>query len=158
MALPRRVQRLLAWVCLGAFLAANTPTASVAAHLLATLLAGAEISGTASHGRFLPAETTAPGSIEGRMKEQCRACLEPAEDAEDYDFCGPCCPNCPKGPCGSKCPIPGGCATCNVAKVPCATPPTHFIRSEAALDAAEGEPTSFYTPPSAGHLIRPPRA
>src|SRR5436305_681108 len=109
MALPRCVQRLLVWVCLGAFLAANTPTASAAAHLLATLLAGGEVSGTASHERLLPAEATAPGSKEGRTKEPCRACLETAEDAEEQGLCRPGCPHCPHGPCGPKCPIPGGC-------------------------------------------------
>jgi hypothetical protein len=67
------------------------------------------------------------------------------------------CPNCPKSPLAPKCPCPGGCALCNVAKVPCHIRAHVFTSAAACQEASAPELTSFYTPPAVGRLIRPPR-
>lgn len=161
MAMRRQVQRLLACVCLGAFLTANTPTASEAARLLVVLLAGDDCLGAAHDMRPHPANSTAEGSTDGLVEVRSTACLGPAADPDGWDLCCSCghgCPCCPKGPCEPKCPIPGGCANCNNAKVPCHVSARGIIYTVACLDAGVPEPTILYTPPSAGRLIRPPRS
>lgn len=161
MAMRRQVQQLLACVCLGAFLAANTPTASEAARLFLALLTGDEGLEAARDVRLLPADPTAEGLTDGLAEALSTTCLGPAEGPDGRDLCcpsGPGCPCCPKEPCGPKCPIPGGCATCNIAKIPCHVPARRITCTVACLDAGVPEPTSLYTPPSAGCLIRPPRS
>jgi hypothetical protein len=129
----RKWLRLIAWVGLGAFLA-NTPAG---AHLLSALLIGDESRPHACGEQHSPASETL--AEHGRVP------------------CSPGCPDCPKSPFAPKCPCPGGCALCNVAKVPCHIPFHDFTCAVVCQEAAVLELTSFYTPPTAGRLIRPPR-
>jgi hypothetical protein len=126
--------RLIAWVGLGVFLA-NTPAG---ARLFSILLIGDESRPHVCGEQHSPAVETQ--AEHGRVP------------------CGPDCPDCPKSPFAPKCPCPGGCALCNVAKVPCHIPSYDFTCAAASCQGA-GVPelTSFYTPPAAGRLIRPPR-
>ncbi len=130
----RKWLRLIAWVGLGAFLA-NMP---VAAHLLSALLID-------------------DGSLPHVCGQQHSPAAETLAEHERVP-CSPDCPDCPKSPFTPKCPCPGGCALCNVAKVPCHIPSQHFTCAVACQRAGVPELTFFYTPPAAGRLIRPPRA
>jgi hypothetical protein len=131
----RKWLRLIAWAGLGAFLA-NTPSA---ARLLSPLLIGDDCLAHVCGEQHSPATETL--AEHGRVP------------------CRPACPDCPKSPFAPKCPCPGGCALCNVAKVPCHVPAHDFTGSAAACqDGGIPELTSFYTPPAVDRLIRPPRA
>jgi hypothetical protein len=124
----RKLLRLIALVGLAAFLA-NTPAA---ARLFSAFLISNE---------SLP-----------------HVCGQQHSPAEHGVPCGSRCPDCPKSPFAPKCPCPGGCALCNVAKVPCHVPAHDFTGPAAACqDDAIPELTTFYTPPAVGRLIRPPR-
>jgi hypothetical protein len=130
----RKWLRLIAVVGLAAFLA-NTPAG---ARLFSAFLIGDESRPHVCGQRHSPAETLAE---HGRAPCDLR------------------CPDCPKSPFAPKCPCPGGCALCNVAKVPCHVPAHDFTGpATACQDDAVPELTSFYTPPAVGRLIRPPRA
>jgi hypothetical protein len=74
--------------------------------------------------------------------------------------CSPSCPDCPDGSDGPRCPCscPDGCAMCNAAKVPCLAHPVCVSSSAGCLGDALPEPTSTYSSPCAGRVIRPPRA
>jgi len=133
LAIRRNWLRLIALVGLGAFLA-NTPAA---ARLFTVILIGNESRPHVCDEQHSPAAETLPEH--GRAP------------------CCPGCPDCPKSPFAPKCPCPGGCALCNVAKVPCHIPSYDFTCAAACQEAGLPELTSFYTPPAAGRLIRPPR-
>jgi len=150
-----RWHRLVACVGLAAFLAAN----ALASTSAATHPGVAPRDGGVKQ---VPATLTAEGSAascchcgndEGRVGKISAA-------SQDHGCCpsGPCCPESPKRPFTPKCPCPGGCAYCNVAKVPCTTPAARFT-SPASCCVWNNVPelASFYTPPSTGSLIRPPR-
>jgi hypothetical protein len=77
------------------------------------------------------------------------------------DLCSPCCPDCPDCPKdsdGSKCPCPGGCALCNVAKVPHRTPAICLPCVSACFESRLPCLSLIYTAPFSGRLSRPPRA
>ncbi len=129
----RKWLRLIAWISLGTFLA-NTPAA---VHWINALLIGHEMQPHDCGQQHSPVKTLA----EHRNR-----------------LCRSGCPDCPKSPFAPKCPCPGGCALCNVAKVPCHLPPYDLTGPTAACpDDAVAEIVFSYTPP-AGRLIRPPRA
>jgi hypothetical protein len=136
LAMRRKWLRLVVWVGLAAFLA-NTPAA---ARLFSDfLICDESLPHVVYDERHSPAAETR--AEHGRAP------------------CGPGCPDCPKSPFAPKCPCPGGCALCNVAKVPCHIPAHDFTCAVAPFqEASVPELTSFYTPPIAGRLIRPPRA
>ncbi len=158
----RKRLRLVACVSLAAFLVANTHAATAfAAHLLALHpeVGHAHEAAAAKH----------PASAHQEVMPQLPGCRHSPKhvsrgvDTSDADAdrddhpCSPCCPDCPPRPCGSKCPCPGGCALCNVAKVPHVVPVACPPASAPCLEASPPEPHVFYTPPPTGRLIRPPR-
>jgi len=65
------------------------------------------------------------------------------------------CPCCPKGP---PCPVPGGCAICNIAKVPCLATALLALLPPLCAGASLIESPPLYLPPSGDELIRPPRS
>lgn len=67
------------------------------------------------------------------------------------------CPCCPKGPGGNPCHLPGGCAYCNVAKIPCVVEPSASLEGCVCLGEACCELPILYISPSGGSLIRPPK-
>ena len=141
--MPRKWSRLVALVSLVAFLAANTHAGAVLTRLTTAPSAPEHDDSAAESG---------PSTCCHCHDETPEATT--AQTADDRCPSGPECPHCPKGP---TCPCPGGCATCNVAKVPCCVPPPNFSVAEVFLgDSPEALP-SFYSPPAAGSLIRPPR-
>ena len=149
----RKRLRLVACVSLVAFLVTNTHAGtSFAAHLLA---AHSELGH--SH-EAASVKHSASAQQEGKPERpDCRHNSGADGDQDDCP-CGPSCPDCPKGPCGPKCPCPGGCALCNVAKVPHVVPVACLPASSPCLGASLPEPHVFYTPPPTGRLIRPPRS
>lgn len=128
--------RLVAGLCLAAFVVANACTSIVlAAHF--------------DH----PAPTT-PGSP---CAVHCHD--EAAAHDDEAQPIGDChCPHCPQTPCPPKCPCPGGCILCSVAKLPCLLAGASFDLSSPCLGESLTEPPLPYTPPFSGTLIRPPRA
>lgn len=159
----RKRLRLVACVSLVAFLVANTHAGTaLAAHLLAahSELGHARDAAAAKHPASAQQEVKPerPGCCHGQ-KHTNRA-GDGSEGVGDQDDCpcAPSCPDCPKGPCGPKCPCPGGCALCNVAKIPHVAPVASLPASAPCLGASLPEPHVFYTPPPAGRLIRPPRS
>ena len=150
----RKRPRLVALVSLVAFLAANTHASAVFTRL------------TARSVRQLSMAMENGGSSAASDRSSCCHCRKAAPVATnptsstmagDEDASGPCGPDCPDCHKGPTCPCPGGCASCNVAKVPCFAPPPNFAIVEAFLGDSTEAPPSFYTPPSAGCLARPPR-
>jgi hypothetical protein len=146
--MPRKWLRLIAWVSLAAFLATNTYAGTAAAvHL------------TPSAPRTNPATVPAPAA-DDEVTPCCKHCAKKARDAYPParaepapDPCpdGPCCP---KGPC---CPCPGGCALCNVVKVPCLAPSVPFLFAAPCLGDRPGEAAPLYTSPFHERLTRPPK-
>src|SRR5437764_14896121 len=67
------------------------------------------------------------------------------------------CPCCPSGPDKDSCPCPGGCALCNVAKVPCLEAPAFFPPVSTCVDDSLLEELFCHVPPFCDGLIRPPR-
>jgi len=55
------------------------------------------------------------------------------------------------------CPCPGGCAYCNVAKVPCPLPAAAVSQWTECAGPSRAEAPSPYFPPCSGTLLRPPR-
>ena len=144
-------QRLVACLGLVAFVAANTH----AAVAVAAALSPAELR--------LPSKSAPAKKSAASRHTSCRHCGKSGA-AKDAAAVGrgdaPCTdrPNCPDCPHGPSCPCPGGCAACNVAKVPCFSTAPSLALEDACLGASPEAPPSFYSPPSAGRLIRPPRA
>ena len=141
--MPRRWSHLIALVSLVAFLAANTH---------ASLALGANRSAH-THSAESGIHCCHCGeATEIESDDAAEGCESP-----HYSPSTPCesnCPECPKGPC---CPCPGGCAACNVAKVPCFFPSLGFGVAVACLGDCHQESPPLYTPPLAGRLVRPPR-
>lgn len=80
----------------------------------------------------------------------------PCQDSDDP--CDDSCPCCPTAPGGKPCHIPGGCAYCSVAKIPCLAEMPLCHDADACFGEARSDLPVFYTPPSCGGLIRPPKS
>jgi len=136
----RKWLRLLVCVNVTTFLVANTHAGSVAA---ARLLAP-QHAGHVSHSR----EHSEPCS-------HCAGHASLASTTPDEEEDGtPSCPGCPDGP---KCPCPGGCALCSIAKVPHSTPGICLTCPSTDFEIRLPDPSPIYTSPFASRLIRPPR-
>jgi hypothetical protein len=122
--------RLIASVCLAAFVVANTHANTAVAIFLQA---------HACHGQDYAAHS----------EDSC-----PCDD----DSSDPSCPCCPKGPSDHSCPCPGGCVFCSVAKVPCVHVPVFTGLEARCLGEEVSETPSLYAPPVCGELMRPPRA
>ena len=158
----RRWQRLVVCVSLVAFLVANThASASIAAHLLALQTADGPTNRSASSLHDASAYATDSSAERPRchcLKHKSRTAEALNTPRNLHGPCGPSCPDCPKGPSAPKCPCPGGCALCNVAKVPHATPVPCLPCSDTCIETRLPDPSLIYTPPFSGRLIRPPRS
>jgi hypothetical protein len=115
-ALHRLRLRLIVFVSLASYLFANTNLSVVAADGIRLL--GSQLSGSDA---ATPSQSKSTGRKNHRCKH-CRSCEQvpasttPKTPNERTPRGCPCCPTGSDG-----CPIPGGCATCNVAKAPCLT-------------------------------------
>ena len=131
--------RLIGWLGLVAFLVANPHTSTAIAACFAP-------------PRQSPAVQLEPAGA----RRCCKHCANKARSrtpapAKDR----PSCPCCPKGP---ACPLPGGCAQCNVAKVPCPAPPAFHLAAVSLSGEGPSEAPPLYDPPFSGRLSRPPKA
>ncbi len=67
-------------------------------------------------------------------------------------------PACPGSrPCCPLCPVPGGCALCNLTKVPCLVPPLVFPAADPLLGGTTCDPAPLYASPFCGRLTPPPK-
>ncbi len=69
---------------------------------------------------------------------------------------GPSCPCCPRQ--DRSCPVPGGCAMCNIAKALCLAPLFSLDSSTPIFIGYVVEYTFAHLPPFCDGLIRPPKA
>lgn len=68
-------------------------------------------------------------------------------------------PKCPNCPCdGKHCPVPGGCASCNPAKVPCLLPPSLIGQSTELVGVLDFCHDFMFLPPFLDSQVRPPRS
>jgi len=155
--------RLVVCVSLMAFLAANTPAGiTLVLHLLAGQTPAAD--DPRSHCDLAHShEEEVTDDSESLTcctcgEDKARSCQASQHPEERDTPCGPSCPACPGSPSDPKCPCPGGCALCSVAKVPCVVPSVCVTCSAPCLGANSLEPHPVYTSPFTGRLIRPPRA
>ena len=150
--------RLLACVNVATFLVANTHVgASIAGHL-------SPRTGTSTSQTDCRSACGSPG--DDPHKHGASSCCHRPEDesqtseasevAQDQSR-APCCPDCPDRPFSPKCPCPGGCPSCNVAKVPCLLSASCVTVSSCCLGDSVTEPPTCYTPPFSGRMRRPPR-
>jgi hypothetical protein len=155
----RKLRSLVTCVSLVAFFAANTHAGTAIAACLSTNRAGGEFSLAKEH-------STAEGATGEHSGRLC--CHEEGDndaDVVEHDEHGPCdsscpdsnCPDCPKSPGHSKCPCPGGCALCSVAKVPCPVAAACQVFEIPCLGASVAHAETPYTPPFCDVMLRPPR-
>ena len=158
MNMRRKWQRLGVCVSLAAFLVVNTPASSaIAAHLFAPRPSDWQTtSGRCPTPAVLVGDKTTHSDCCHCSKHKKRIVAEIV--CKQASRCRPDCPDCPKGPSAPKCPCPGGCALCNVAKVPHIVPTTCPPCSLICYGTNLVESTFIYTPPFYGRMIRPPRA
>ncbi len=162
--MPRWCLRLVSCLSLVAYLLANT-------HLNLALAACAPPACTGKAANKAEDETdTKPAT------NKCQHCAKhnPASPHKEiqakgklaqHDPACPGCPDCPSGPScpccphqDPSCPVPGGCALCNIAKAPCLTPLFALDASAPLFIGYVVEYTSAHVPPFCDELTRPPRA
>jgi hypothetical protein len=145
--------RLIVFVSLASYLLANTNLNVVAA-------AGIRLLGS----QFLASDEATPirSKGTGRKNHRCKHCrgceqVPASTTSKTPDERTPRgCPCCPTGSDG--CPIPGGCAMCNVAKAPCLTMhPSCDPRSEILCELVPDLHLVYDSPPR-DESPRPPRA
>lgn len=139
--MSRSLLRLVTWVSLAGYLLANT-------HIS---LAVAMIRFDSCPDRERPAKP--------KKQRGCCHCAQKSVSPEKKQQTSrsdvPCCPDCPRD--GRQCPIPGGCALCNVAKTSCLDPlPTPHLGPSPIIERVP-ESTYSYLQPCAEGVIRPPR-
>lgn len=146
--MSKRWLRLVGFLAVGAYLLANSHANVVFAFF-----------GQQNKCDFTHQHETTPG---------CQHCAAPASEDTDADNCQPeqtCaegCPGClpPGHGCpqdGQKCPVPGGCALCNMAKAPCLTLLPIADMTLFPLVGFVCEDPFVYASPCSDGLIRPPR-
>lgn len=150
--MTRQWLRLIAWSSLVALVAANP---GVAAALAASLRPDLPRSAR-------PCDLATAPAHPGGPRAKCKHCAKKMQDApssgsraalhEGQSPCGPSCPGCP------SCPVPGGCAHCNLAKVPCLPPAPSGPAATHVVVYALAEAAAIYTSPSLRGLSRPPKA
>jgi hypothetical protein len=145
-------QRLVACISLVAFLAANTHAGTAIAASVA-----ARPAGKPGHVANAKGKKASRRSCCHCVKDKDRRIPDAPRD-HGNDPCSPSCPDCPKGPGDSKCPCPGGCALCSVAKVPCPVVAASPIHEAPCLEGSVTEIEPSYLSPAIRTLIRPPRA
>ncbi|HTU20938.1 MAG TPA: hypothetical protein VMG10_22995 [Gemmataceae bacterium] len=128
--MTRKWTRLIAWVALGVFLIAD--------------------------GRAI-AHPCLPSSLHHNHEASCTQadCDSCHETALHED--SPTCPCHDSDAPNSSCPNPGGCAYCNIAKVPLTVPSLPAPPPSDSLEQCFGEAPLVYLSPFCGRLIRPPR-
>ena len=148
--------RLVACVSLVAILVAPSHAGMAAARLLTAPPSAGHPSAPA-HGEPHPSdgESTCASCCHGAVGH-CRAAAAPRDQSRTP--CDPDCPHCPRGPFPPKCPCPGGCALCSVAKVPCLFSAPCFASPAPCLGDSVTEPPPPYNAPFSRTLLRPPRA
>ncbi len=151
-------RRLIALLSLGAFLIANT---HAGAALVAYLSEAAPTVQT---------EQTSPQNQTNRpVRSRCSCCARRTAEAAPLVPTAPCkertpgvssgseSADSPKEHHGPKCPCPGGCAACNLGKIPCLIGCSQIALPAICLGARPAEPPAPYAPPHTGRLLRPPR-
>jgi hypothetical protein len=135
--------RLIAWIALTAFLAAD----------------GTAIAHPCLAQSPRCAEEESCSHCCARHRHEAAIEVDQADADADHPTAGshlPC-------PCGShesphpSCPCPGGCAFCNIAKVPLNASTVPSPEPIACVGACLGDGPLVYLPPFHGKLIRPPR-
>lgn len=139
--MPHKRLRQIVWVSLVAFLAADP-------HVVTAVTA------------CLPPAIRHPAGTAKTAALCCERCAAKARSAGGHtpQSATGCCPSrtsCPKCP---ACPIPGGCALCNVGKVPCLPPVVAGPTRVSVVVFVSSEAAPFYSPPFSGRLRRPPKA
>lgn len=147
--------RLIAWVSLAAFTVANPgAAAAISEHLRPD----------AARPDAPPEERAACPVSTTTATAKCQHCVKKAKPATPAEPgpalqqkqcpCGPSCPGCPEGP---SCPVPGGCALCNLTKVPCLPPAPSGAAPAGIAVYAPAEAAPLYTSPFLRGLSRPPK-
>ena len=101
--------------------------------------------------------------------KKCKHCCKPGEtegfspspstsqDCDDTDCDRSSCPCCPDDANKHRCPCPGGCALCSVAKAPCLTPINLNLHDTSCVDDCASPDSPEYPSLKSGGLDRPPR-
>jgi hypothetical protein len=135
----------MGWLGLAAFLVANLPTTVALAACFAPAV-------PECHAK--PPVTVAASTCCKHCAKKALARSRVASAAAVRPPCPASHPGCPECP---FCPVPGGCALCNLTKVPCLAPPLLFLVAEPLLAETPFETTPLYTPPFCGRLTPPPK-
>jgi hypothetical protein len=148
----RTWQRLVACLSLMAFLCANSQMACALPH--AWFCSCRSTSPSSS----VVCEAAAPGPscckhcaarkappIKSEVVQEQASDDQPAPDQSDPPLC-------------PTCPCPGGCAYCNLAKIPCLLSSELLTVLVPCLDQGHAEGSLLIPPAPCGKLIRPPRA
>jgi hypothetical protein len=146
-AMRRQWLRLVVCVNLATFLVANTHAGTVLARRLLTPSSTRHIEHRCEHFHDCDHQQSDGGHT------------APDADADEpRSLCCPDCPDCPKGPIHSRCPCPGGCAMCSLAKVLHSAAGICLTCPADCFETRLPDPSLTYSSPFAGRLIRPPRA
>lgn len=157
--------RLVAFVNLVVYLFANTHIAMVADAALSTRNTSSETAITHAGTRK---PTVTPDHSPKSKPSCCQKCLSKHYAEETTSHCCPHqisqeqhndtpCPCCPEGPNQPWCPFPGGCAFCNVAKIPFTTHNLQFMGLQPQTGTVLTESISLPAYTLVGELFRPPR-
>lgn len=150
--------RLVTLVSLAAYFLANTNASfAIDYWLRCQTVKKAEVS---TSSEVLPAETPTkckhcckPGETDGSSPSPA-----PSQDCEDRDCDPASCPCCPEDSGKHRCPCPGGCALCSVAKAPCLTSINLNLHDTSCVDDCASPDSPEYASPKCNGLDRPPRA
>jgi hypothetical protein len=162
--MPRKWLRLVACLSLAVYLFGNTPASlAISIHLQSVPpLVEQEPQSSSPNGPSDDVSSCCKHCAKLRGKVTAEPHSEGPEHGSDHSSCPSCpegpmdssCPCCPKGP---PCPLPGGCALCSVAKVPCLAAPLLTMLPLLCAGASLTESPPLYVSPLGGDLIRPPR-
>lgn len=151
--MSRKWMRLVSWLCMVAFFAANT-------HANITLAALFHVKQPSQQPRARADEASTTFGIPSTSCKYCakKAVADPtAASPQERSPCCPNCPDCPKGPCGPHCPCPGGCALCNIAKAPSAPALPFFALQPQCVGILPGAADNIHVVSVHCRLFRPPK-
>lgn len=140
--------RLVSYLCMTAFLAANTH-AQIALATLVRVCSDNDPEVTSS-------------TIE-QEESCCKCCAKKSTHSAKIPQpkqkpCPPECPDCPKGPHSPACPCPGGCTLCSVAKTLCAPLLLAFTLQPTCLGTLPCVDENLHVLAIHSRLFRPPKA
>lgn len=151
--------RLISVLCMAAYLLANTNV---------SFALEAWMRGKVVNVSQAPPDKSEERASKSRKCKRCSTCqIEPDQEAERQSSPredhrkGNCqessCPCCPQDSGQKRCPCPGGCALCSVAKAPCLTPVATDLPQMLCVGQCSLADPVVYHSPFCGGLERPPR-